>query len=116
VKFREMASAQQGEPSAVIRARVIAARDRQLVRFKDCAVSCNARMGSRELKKYCRLSEETLNFLRMAMDEYKLSARAFDRIQKVSRTIADLAASDAVTTDHVSEAIQLRALDKQLWG
>ncbi len=116
VKFQEMASAQPGEASAVIRARVIAARDRQLVRFKDCAVSCNARMGSRELKKYCRLSEETLTFLRMAMDEYKLSARAFDRIQKVSRTIADLAASDAVTTDHVSEAIQLRALDKQLWG
>jgi len=116
VKFREMASAQPGETSAVIRARVIAARDRQLVRFKDCAVSCNARMGSRELKKYCLLSEETLNFLRMAMDEYKLSARAFDRIQKVSRTIADLAASESVTTDHVSEAIQLRALDKQLWG
>ena len=116
VKFREMSAARPGEPSSVIRERVIAARDRQLARFKDSSVSCNARMGPRELKKHCLLSEETLTFLRMAMDEYKLSARAFDRIQKVSRTIADLAASEAVTTDHVSEAIQLRALDKQLWG
>jgi len=116
VKFREMSTARPGESSAAIRERVIAARDRQLRRFKDCPVSCNARMGSRELTRHCQLSEETLNFLRMAMDEYKLSARAYDRIQKVSRTIADLSASDAVTTDHVSEAIQLRALDKQLWG
>jgi magnesium chelatase family protein len=116
VKFRDMSTARPGESSAAIRERVIAAREVQLRRFKDCPVSCNARMGSRELKRYCRLSEETLNFLRMAMDEYKLSARAYDRIQKVSRTIADLSASDAVTADHVSEAIQLRALDKQLWG
>lgn len=116
VKFREMSAAQPGEPSSAIRERVVAARARQLKRFEDSTVSCNARMGSRELKKYCQLSDETLNFLRMAMDEYKLSARAYDRIQKVSRTIADLAASEGVTSEHVSEAIQLRSLDKQLWG
>ena len=116
VKFREMTNAAPGEPSSTVRARVIAARARQHKRFKDVRINCNARMGARELKQHCRLSEETMNFLRMAMDEYKLSSRAFDRIQKVSRTIADLEGSDPVTTEHVSEAIQLRALDKQLWG
>jgi magnesium chelatase family protein len=116
VKFREMSEAKTGETSAVIRDRVIAARQRQLERFRGRPISCNARMGSRDLKEHCRLEEDTLNFLKMAMDEYKLSARAYDRILKVSRTIADLTGSESLAADHVSEAIQLRALDKQLWG
>lgn len=116
VKFREMSEAKTGETSAVIRDRVIAARQRQLERFRGRPVSCNARMGSRDLKEHCRLEEDTLNFLKIAMDEYKLSARAYDRILKVSRTIADLTGSESLAADHVSEAIQLRALDKQLWG
>ncbi len=116
VKFREMSEAKTGETSAAIRDRVIAARQRQIERFRGRPISCNARMGSRDLKEHCRLDETTLNFLKMAMDEYKLSARAYDRILKVSRTIADLNGSDVLTADHVSEAIQLRSLDKQLWG
>ena len=117
VKFREIASERTGETSAQIRERVVAARHRQQERFKGKArVTCNARMGTRELKAYCALDEATMELLKMAMAELKLSARAYDRILKVSRTIADLAGSDRLTSDHLSEAIQYRSLDRQLWA
>jgi magnesium chelatase family protein len=117
VKFREMSSAQPGETSAQIRDRVIAARQRQTARFADKPkVTCNARMGARELKAACDLDETTRDLLKHAMTEYNLSARAYDRILKVARTIADLAASEKITADHISEAIQFRSLDRQLWG
>jgi magnesium chelatase family protein len=116
VKFREMSAAQTGETSAQIRERVIAARKRQHVRFKDKPkITCNARMGSRELKQFCSLDESTQDLLKNAMTEYNLSARAYDRILKVARTIADLAAVEQIHSDHVSEAIQFRSLDRQLW-
>jgi magnesium chelatase family protein len=73
-------------------------------------------MGPKELKAYCQLDEPTLDLLRVAMTDMNLSARAYDRILKVSRTIADLAEVDRITTDHVSEAIQFRSLDRQIWG
>ena len=73
-------------------------------------------MGTREIKEFCALDETTKQLLQNAMAEYNLSARAYDRILKVARTIADLAASVNVTSDHISEAIQLRSLDRQLWG
>jgi magnesium chelatase family protein len=73
-------------------------------------------MGSRELKAHCELDEPTLELLKHAMTEYNLSARAYDRILKVARTIADLAASEKIAAEHISEAIQLRSLDRQLWG
>ena len=73
-------------------------------------------MGSRELKNYCELDEPTRDLLKHAMTEYNLSARAYDRILKVARTIADLAASENITVEHISEAIQYRSLDRQLWG
>jgi magnesium chelatase family protein len=73
-------------------------------------------MGSKELKQFCGLDEATTELLKNAMAEYNLSARAYDRILKVARTIADLATSDRITSDHISEAIQLRSLDRQLWG
>src|SRR5437660_3144392 len=117
VKFREITSEQTGEPSAQIRERVIAARRRQQQRSQEKPkITCNARMGSRELKNYCALDEATLELLKMAMNELKLSARAYDRILKVARTIADLAGSDRLTSDHLSEAIQYRSLDRQLWA
>jgi len=117
VKFREMAAAQPGESSARIRERVIAARRLQHARFAaKPKVTCNARMGARELKAFCELDEATGDLLKQAMTEYNLSARAYDRILKVARTIADLAASENITADHVSEAIQYRSLDRQLWG
>jgi magnesium chelatase family protein len=117
VKFQEIASGRPGETSAQIRERVIAARKRQQQRFASRPrVTCNARMGSRELKAHCGLDERTMELLKFAMNDMRLSARAYDRILKVARTIADLAGSDRITADHVSEAIQMRSLDRQLWG
>jgi magnesium chelatase family protein len=117
VKFREIAGEETGEKSAQIRERVIAARQRQQARYKDRPkITCNARMGSRELKEHCELSEQTKGLLQFAMNDLNLSARAYDRILKVARTIADLAASEKIAGEHVSEAIQYRSLDRQLWG
>ena len=117
VKFRDMSSVQASETSAQIRERVIAARQLQTQRFTaKPKVTCNARMGARELKSACELDESTRDLLKHAMTEYNLSARAYDRILKVSRTIADLAGSEKITADHISEAIQFRSLDRQLWG
>ena len=117
VKFREISGDRTGETSAQIRDRVVAARQRQQKRFKDKPkITCNARMGSRELKQFCALDEATKELLKNAMAEYNLSARAYDRILKVARTIADLAGSEKISSDHVSEAIQYRSLDRELWA
>lgn len=116
VKFREITSEQTGEASAQIRERVITARKRQQERFRDKPrITCNARMGSRELKSYCALTDTTMELLKFAMADLKLSARAYDRVLKVARTIADLAGSENIASEHVSEAVQLRSLDRQLW-
>jgi magnesium chelatase family protein len=116
VKFRDITGEATGESSEKIRERVIGARRRQLDRFKTRPkITCNARMGTRELKQHCELTEETRELLRNAMSNLNLSARAYDRILKVARTIADLAASESLTRDHVFEAIQFRSLDRELW-
>ena len=117
VKFREITSAQTGESSAQIRERVVAARSRQQQRFASRPrITCNARMATRELKAHCPLDEATMELLKVAMSDMNLSVRAYDRILKVARTIADLAGSEPITSDHVSEAIQYRTLDRQLWS
>jgi magnesium chelatase family protein len=117
VPFRDMTSHHDGECSAAIRERVVAARRIQQERFKQRPrVTCNARMTTRDLKQHCALDESTLSLLQMAMADLGFSARAYDRILKVSRTIADLAGADRITAEHVSEAVQLRSLDRQLWG
>jgi magnesium chelatase family protein len=117
VKFRDMSAERTGESSAQIRARVVAARKRQHERFKGRRhITCNARMGARELRQFCAIDESTKAMLDQAMTDMNLSARAYDRILKVARTIADLAGADAITSDHVSEAVQYRTLDRQLWG
>ncbi len=116
VKFREMAGEKTGETSAEIRARVIAARQRQQTRFTHKPkITCNARMGSKELKEFCALDDEPKELLKLAMTELNFSARAYDRIVKVARTIADLAGADKISGEHISEAIQYRSLDRQLW-
>jgi magnesium chelatase family protein len=116
VPFREITSERTGEASAEIRQRVIAARQRQHERFKNRPkTNCNARMGSREIKAHCALDETTLELLKFAMADLKLSARGYDRVLKVARTIADLANSETILADHLSEAIQYRSLDRQLW-
>ena len=116
VKFREITAERTGESSAQICARVIAARRRQQQRFAGRPkITCNARMGSKELKAHCALDETTLELLKMAMTDMNLSARGYDRILKVARTIADLAGAERISSEHVSEAVQLRSLDRQLW-
>ena len=116
VKFREIAAERTGETSAQIRERVVHARRRQQERFAGRkSTTCNARMSTKELKAYCALDESTLELLKMAMEEMKLSARAYDRILKVARTIADLTGAEKLSAEHVSEAIQYRSLDRQLW-
>ena len=117
VQFREISAERTGEPSAAIRQRVIEARRRQQKRFEGRPkVTCNARMGTRELKQFCELDETAKGLIQFAMSDFNLSARAYDRILKVARTIADLGASERILPDHISEAIQLRSLDRQIWG
>lgn len=117
VKFREITGEANGETSAQIRERVVAARQRQHTRFKDKPkITCNARMGPRELKQHCALDETAKGMLQMAMTDMNLSARAYDRILKVARTIADLAGAEDISPEHLSEAIQFRSLDRQIWG
>jgi len=115
VKFREISGEGNGETSAQISQRVIVARERQQARFTGTRITCNARMGTRELKKYCALDEAATELLKFAMADLNFSARAYDRILKVARTMADLAGHDELRSEHVSEAIQYRSLDRQLW-
>jgi magnesium chelatase family protein len=113
VQYAELASPAAAETSAAIRARVNAARARQQARFAGTLMPHNAAMGVRELRQYCQLDSAGERLLEQAMRHFGLSARAHDRIRKVARTIADLAGADAITTAHVSEAIQYRTLDRQ---
>ncbi|MSU40384.1 MAG: ATP-binding protein [Pedosphaera sp.] len=116
VKFRDLSEGLPGETSEVIRQRVVAARTRQLARFHDSpTVQCNAHMGPRELKTWCKLDDIAHELLGAAMTELNLSARAHDRILKVARTIADLADAPNLTAEHVAEAVQYRSLDRQIW-
>jgi magnesium chelatase family protein len=117
VKFREIAGDRTGETSAQIRERVVNARKRQQSRFAHKRkITCNALMGPKELKEFCALDETTKELLKNAMADLNLSARAYDRILKVARTIADLAGAEKILSDHISEAIQYRSLDRQIWS
>src|SRR6266853_479350 len=111
VKYKELAGDAIGEPSEKIRGRVEYARVIQRERFGHA----NARMTPKEIKLHCRLDDECQELLKMAMTELNLSARAYDRILKVSRTIADLDRSETIQRQHIQEAIQYRSLDRQLW-
>jgi magnesium chelatase family protein len=116
VEFKELSSDERAEPSAAIRERVIAAREIQAGRFATSRKGrTNAEMSHAQLKTHCKLDPDSQEMLRMAMSELQLSARAYDRILKVSRTIADLAESPAIRTEHLAEAIQYRTLDRNLW-
>jgi magnesium chelatase family protein len=116
VEYKDISSTRTEEGSAAIRERVMQARGRQQVRFRsDTATNCNARMGTRQIKEHCKLGDESQELIRIAMTELNLSARAYDRILKVSRTVADLASADEITPEHVSEAIQYRTFDRRMW-
>lgn len=116
VKYNELSSKVESEKSETIRSRVVKARDIQIRRFKDTpGIFSNANMGTKELKKFCNLSKECEDILKTATAKLGLSARAYDRILKVSRTIADLAGEEKISTAHISEAVQYRSLDRNSW-
>ena len=117
LSFEEMSRTAPGETSAAIRERVIKARKIQEERFaSEPGIHCNAQMNSRLMKQYAQPDEEGMILLREAMNRLQLSARAYDRILRVSRTIADLAGSDHILSEHISEAIGYRNLDRSNWG
>jgi magnesium chelatase family protein len=116
VKYQELSSDYIGESSQIIRKRVQQARAIQLTKFKGLKrIYCNAHMQSKHIRKFCKLNEAGQEILKNAITKLGLSARAYDRILKVSRTIADLAESPRILPEHVSEAVQYRTLDRQLW-
>lgn len=116
VKYKELSAETKSERSYEIRERVIKARNIQLERFKGLKhIFNNGDMGSREVREYCKLDSSGSELLKMAMTKLGLSARAYDRILKVSRTIADLDNSENILSHHISEAIQYRSLDRELW-
>ena len=113
VSFDELSGGDRGESSAAVRERVIAARAQQRARFADApGVTCNAYMGPGELRRHVRPNSEVLSLLQRAIDRLGLSARAYHRMLKVARTIADLEGCERVRTAHAAEAIQYRTLDR----
>ncbi|MGH7948926.1 MAG: YifB family Mg chelatase-like AAA ATPase, partial [Candidatus Binataceae bacterium] len=112
IKYKELSDKTTGEPSEVIRARANRARDVQLARFGGMPIYCNAQMGSKELRAHCQVEAAGERLLELAINRLGLSARAYTRILKVSRTIADLDDGGPIKAHHVSEAIQYRSLDR----
>lgn len=116
VPFEKLSDTRKGESSIDIRKRVTAARELQTKRFEDSkTVHYNAQMNTKQIRKYCLLDDASMQLLKTAMERLNLSARAYDRILKVSRTIADLEGSDDIKGSHISEAIQYRSLDREGW-
>jgi len=111
----ELVNYPPAEPSATIRGRVCSARARQQTRFDGRPLYCNAQMAAKEIKEFCPIGDDVKNLLRAAIQQLGLSGRAYDRILKVSRTIADLTNSPEIQVPHVAEAIQYRSLDRKMW-
>ena len=116
VPFEKLSDERRGESSIVIRERVTNARKIQSDRFLEFEkVHYNAQMGVKQIRQFCKLDEASLQLLKTAMERLNLSARAYDRILKVARTIADLEATETINGNHISEAIQYRSLDRDGW-
>ena len=117
VKYNELASKRIGENSDTIRQRVVSARSTQSARFfGKKGLFCNADMESQQIKEFCQIDAAGAELLKTAMNRLGLSARAYDRILKVSRTIADLAGCESIRNEHLSEAIQYRSLDRNFYA
>ncbi len=115
VAYDDISSKEKGEPSAAILQRVLAARSRQTARQSHTKARTNADLSPRMVREVCHLSLEATKLLKRAFDNLGLSARAYDKVLKVGRTIADLAASDEITAEHIAEAVQYRSLDQKYW-
>ena len=116
VPFRELTNAKEGTDSATMRARVLEARERQAHRFQEDRDQLNGKMAPRQIRTFCKLDSEAESLLKTAMETMGLSARAHDKILRVSRTIADLDGSDQISAIHLSEAINYRTLDRAGWA
>lgn len=115
VEFSSLSGTADEECSADIRKRVNAAREIQTERLRGSGISCNAKMDAAQTKKFCRPTAEGLMLLEKVFEKLELSARAYDKILRIARTIADLDGSDSVNSDHISQAVQYRSLDRTLW-
>ncbi len=116
LKYDELKSTQPGESSEEIRARINNARKLQLERFESKRkIYCNAHLGSKHIRKYCSIDDQSQSLLKTAIERFGLSARAYDKVLRVARTIADLENSENIKVQHIAEAIQYRSLDKNVW-
>ncbi|MBH1958717.1 MAG: YifB family Mg chelatase-like AAA ATPase [Flavobacteriia bacterium] len=116
VEFDQLSDKRKGEKSDEIRTRVLKAREIQTKRYHNADIHYNAQMGPKEIEKYCELDETSQNLIKTAMEKLNLSARAYDRILKVARTIADLELAETLNSSHIAEAIQYRSLDREFWN
>ena len=115
LEYRELTGNAQGESSREIRLRVNHARKIQEDRYQGSGIFCNAYLETGQIKKHCALDDESSKLIEMAINNLGLSARAYDRILKVARTIADLDGEGGIRSNHVAEAIQYRSLDREYW-
>ncbi len=116
VDYEKLSSRNKEETSAEIRKRVNKAREIQRKRFEGTDISCNAKMSPKVTKEFCVLTEEASNLLKLSFDKLGLSARAYDKILRIARTIADLEESEGIELSHIAEAIQFRSLDRKYWS
>jgi magnesium chelatase family protein len=115
VDYDELASKAKEEPSEEIRKRVNRAREIQRRRFEGTGITCNAKMSPKMTKEYCVLSDEASALLKASFEKLGLSARAYDKLLRIARTIADLEGCENIETAHISQAIQYRSLDRKFW-
>ena len=116
VNFEELSDTTKAESSEIIRARVNTARRIQIKRFEGTSVTCNSNMSPEMTRKYCILTDSASAMLKASFDKLGLSARAYDKILRVARTIADLDGSELIDVKHIAEAIQYRSLDRKFWN
>ena len=116
VEFSELTQENQEESSAQVRHRVEAARKKQHQRFGDSGIFCNAAISSGKLREFCPMQPQAAEFLKRSFEKMGMSARAYDRVVKVARTVADLENSDLILKSHIAQALAYRSLDQKYWG